>query len=77
MINKELMIKILKESNIGLYYKSSPLEEFPTNVGTMYKINEVGIDSLHEAVMKEIENERQSDKWENNNSSQNLEKSTE
>ena len=46
MINKELMIKILKESNIGLYYKSSPLEEFPTNVGTMYKINEVDAETI-------------------------------
>lgn len=46
MINKELLIKILNENNLGLYHKGQPLEEFPSNVGIMYKINEVEIDKV-------------------------------
>lgn len=46
MINKELLIKILHENNLGLYLKSRPLEEYPTNVGVMYKINEVEADKV-------------------------------
>ena len=73
-----LFLKLLANNDWGLYFKKEPLQSLPVQDGhKMYKINEVGIDSLHEAVMKEIENERQSDKWENNNSSQNLENSME
>ena len=73
-----LFLKLLANNDWGLYFKKEPLQSLPVQDGhKMYKINEVSIDSLHEAVMKEIENERQSDKWENNNSSQNLENSME
>ena len=73
-----LFLKLLANNDWGLYFKKEPLQSLPVQDGhKMYKINEVGIDSLHEAVMKEIENERQSDKWENNNSSQNSENSME
>ena len=73
-----LFLKLLANNDWGLYFKKEPLQSLPVQDGhKMYKINEVGIDSLHEAVMKEIENERQSDKWENNNSSHNLEHSLE
>ena len=49
MLNKELLIKVLSEHNWGVYLKSSPLQEMSTsNVGVMYKINEVDADSLVE-----------------------------
>ena len=46
MINKELMIKILNENNVGLYHKGKPLEEIPSNVGVMYKVNEVELEKV-------------------------------
>tara|TARA_R100000306_G_C4342655_1_gene126042 strand:+ start:726 stop:905 length:180 start_codon:yes stop_codon:yes gene_type:complete len=46
MINKELLIKILNENNLGLYIKSKPLEEIPSNVGVMYKVNEVDAEKI-------------------------------
>ena len=49
MLNKELLMKVLSEHNWGVYLKSSPLQEMSTsNVGVMYKINEVDADSLVE-----------------------------
>ena len=48
MINKGLLLKILSENSWGMYHKSNPLEEFPTNVGIMYKINEIDVDKLVE-----------------------------
>ena len=46
MINKELLIKSLNENNLGLYIKSKPLEEIPSNVGVMYKVNEVDAEKI-------------------------------
>lgn len=46
MIVKELLIRILNENHIGLYLKSRPLEELPSNNGVLYKVNEVDVDSL-------------------------------
>ena len=49
MLSKELLIKVLSEHNWGVYLKSSPLQEMSTsNVGVIYKINEVDADSLVE-----------------------------
>jgi hypothetical protein len=49
MLNKELLIKVLSQNNWGIFLKSSPLEEMSTtNVGKMYKINEVDVDHLVE-----------------------------
>jgi len=49
MLNKELLLKVLSEHNWGIYLKSSPLEEMSTtNVGKIYKINEVEADNLVE-----------------------------
>ena len=49
MLNKELLLKVLSEHNWGVYLKSSPLEEMSTtNVGKIYKINEVEADNLVE-----------------------------
>ena len=46
MINRELLVKILNENNLGFYIKSKPLEEIPSNVGVMYKVNEVEVDKV-------------------------------
>ena len=46
MIVKELLIKILNENHIGLYYKSRPLEELTANNGVLYKVNEIDVDNL-------------------------------
>ena len=47
MLNKELLIKVLSEHNWGIFLKSSPLQEMSTsNVGMIYKINEIDIDSV-------------------------------
>ena len=43
---KEILQKILNENNWGLYTKERPLEELPSNVGKMWKINEIDIDQL-------------------------------
>ena len=56
MLNKELLMKVLSEHNWGVYLKSSPLQEMSTsNVGVMYKINEVDADSLVEEYNKLLE----------------------
>ena len=56
MLSKELMIKVLSEHNWGVYLKSSPLQEMSTsNVGVIYKINEVDADSLVEEYNKLLE----------------------
>ena len=56
MLNKELLMKVLSEHNWGIYLKSSPLQEMSTsNVGVMYKINEVDADSLVEEYNKLLE----------------------
>ena len=46
MVDKELLKRILAENTWGLYTKERPLEELPSNVGKMWKINEVEIDQL-------------------------------
>ena len=56
MLNKELLLKVLSEHNWGVYLKSSPLEEMSTtNVGKIYKINEVDADNLVEEYNKLLE----------------------
>ena len=56
MLNKELLLKVLSEHNWGVYLKSRPLEEMSTsNVGVIYKINEVEADSLVEEYNKLLE----------------------
>ena len=46
MINKELLVKILNEKNVGLYLRSKPLEELPASNGVLYKVNDVDVDSV-------------------------------
>ena len=56
MLNKELLLKVLSEHNWGIYLKSSPLEEMSTtNVGKIYKVNEVEADNLVEEYNKLLE----------------------
>ena len=56
MLNKELLLKVLSEHNWGVYLKSRPLEEMSTsNVGKIYKINEIDADSLVEEYNKLLE----------------------
>ncbi len=50
MLSKELLIKVLNEHNWGMFLKSSPLQEMSTsNVGMIYKINEIDIDNVVKA----------------------------
>ena len=73
-----LFIKILAKKDWGLYFKGEPLQSLPTKDGhTMYKVNEVNIDALHEAIMEETEEERQKEKWESNKLFPESESSTE
>ncbi len=47
MLSKELLMKVLSEHNWGVFLKSSPLQEMSTsNVGMIYKINEIDVDSV-------------------------------
>ena len=47
MLSKELLIRVLNEHNWGMFLKNSPLQEMSTsNVGMIYKINEIDIDSV-------------------------------
>ncbi len=47
MLSKELLMKVLNEHNWGMFLKSSPLQEMSTsNVGMIYKINEIDIDNV-------------------------------
>jgi hypothetical protein len=55
MLSKELLAKILSENNWGLYITTSPLEEMSSNVGKMYKINDVDIDRLVEIYNAHLE----------------------
>ena len=55
MINKELLIKILNENNLGLYIKGKPLEEIPSNVGVMYKVNEVDAEKIIDEYIAHLE----------------------
>ena len=73
-----LFVKLLAKKDWGLYFKGEPLQSLPMKAGhTMYKINEVNIDALHEAIMEEIEQERHTGKWEKKNLFPESENSTE
>ena len=55
MINKELIVKILNEKGWGIFLKSNPLEEMPSSLGKMYKVNEVDIDRMIEEYNSHLE----------------------
>lgn len=47
MLSRELLVKVLSEHNWGIFLKNSPLQEMSTsNVGMIYKINEIDIGNL-------------------------------
>ena len=72
-----LITKILASNDWGLYFKGEPLQSLPIQDGfKMFKVNDVNLDELHNAVMREVE-KGQSESWENMNSSQNSNNSTE
>ena len=55
MVNKELIIKILNEMNVGLYLRSRPLEKLPSSTGVLYKVNDVDVDSIIDAYNSHFE----------------------
>ena len=70
--------KILAKNDWGLYFKGEPLQSLPIQDGCkMFKVNDVNLDSLHGAVMSELNQEGQSETWENKSASQNSESSME
>lgn len=73
-----LIAKILAKNDWGLYFKGEPLQSLPIQDGCkMFKVNDVNLDSLHGAVMSELNQEGQSETWENKSASQNSESSME
>ena len=51
----EILSRILSKNEWGIFFKGEPIEGFPTQDGMkMYKVNEVALDRLHDAVEKEI-----------------------
>ena len=73
-----LIAKILAKNDWGLYFKGEPLQSLPIQDGCkMFKVNDVNLDALHGAVMNELNEEGQSETWENKSASQNSENSME
>jgi hypothetical protein len=73
-----LIAKILAKNDWGLYFKGEPLQSLPIQDGCkMFKVNDVNLDALHGAVMSELNQEGQSETWENKSASQNSESSME
>ena len=73
-----LIAKILAKNDWGLYFKGEPLQSLPIQDGCkMFKVNDVNLDSLHGAVMSELNQEGQSETCENKSASQNSESSME
>lgn len=56
----ELISKVLSKNDWGVFFKGEPLQDCPVQEGAkMYKINEVSIDRLYDAVkqaLNEMEN---------------------
>lgn len=51
----ELLSRVLSKNEWGIFFKGEPIEGFPTQDGVkMYKVNEVVLDRLYDAVEKEI-----------------------
>lgn len=69
--------QLFVDRNWGIYSKGDPLQSLPIQDGfKMFKVNDVNLDELLDAVMGVLE-EGQQDQWTNNNSSQNLTNETE
>ena len=51
----EVLSRILSKNEWGIFFRGEPMEVFPTQDGVkMYKVNEVALDRLYDAVEKEI-----------------------
>ena len=51
----EILSRVLSKNEWGIFFKGEPMEGFPTQDGMkMYKVNEVALDRLYDAVEKEI-----------------------
>ena len=51
----EILSRVLSKNEWGIFFRGEPIESFPTQDGMkMYKVNEVALDRLHDAVEKEI-----------------------
>ena len=51
----EILSRVLSRNEWGIFFKGEPMEGFPTQDGMkMYKVNEVALDRLYDAVEKEI-----------------------
>ena len=50
----EVLSRVLSRNEWGIFFKGEPMEGFPTQDGMkMYKVNEVALDRLYDAVEKE------------------------
>ena len=50
----EILSRVLSKNEWGIFFKGEPMEGFPTQDGMkMYKVNEVALDRLYDAVEKE------------------------
>ncbi len=51
----EILSRVLSKNEWGIFFKGEPIEGFPTQDGVkMYKVNEVALERLYDAVEKEI-----------------------
>ena len=52
---REIIRKIMKKNNWGIYFKGHPLEEMPVSgEDSMYRVNNVRIDELEGAISDEL-----------------------
>jgi hypothetical protein len=62
----ELILKVLRDNDCGIFFKGEPIQMLPVQDGiTMYKVNEVESDRLFDAIdaqLNEMENKCQTDK---------------
>jgi len=66
---KNLISAVFTKKGWALYFEAEPLQSLPIQDGCkMFKINNVSLDDLYEALENEIESERQSEQWEKNES---------
>ena len=62
----ELILKVLRDNDWGIFFKGEPIQMLPVQDGiTMYKVNEIESDRLFDAIdaqLNEMENKCQTDK---------------
>ena len=51
----EMLFKVLKEENWGIYYKNNPMRSLATQEGgTLYEINTVDLDEVERVLLKKL-----------------------